>query len=97
MNRKQKRQNAPPRGVSVKQSNSGKPNMTSKVFEISRGNLNDAIELFLRQNSIINDDQTVTDIDFSPWTFKPKGDRKELLSIKLTLKQEATVISHNGT
>jgi hypothetical protein len=94
MSRKQKRQNAPPRGVSAKQSNSGKPNMTSKVFEISRGNLNDAIELFLRQNSIINDDQTVANIEFQGAINVPRSETVKLL---INLKQEATVISHNGT
>lgn len=68
--------------------------MTSKVFEISRGNLNDAIELFLRQNSIINDDQTLTELVIRLF---PKGPRSELITLEATLKQEATVIHHNGT
>jgi hypothetical protein len=95
MSKRRKSQIALTRGDYVKQSNSGKPNMTSKVFEISRGNLNDAIELFLRQNSIINDDQTVTNINLGPTT--PVKGRGDLISMSITLKQEATVINHNGT
>lgn len=68
--------------------------MTSKVFEISRGNLNDAIELFLRSNSIINDDQTVVNIEFQGPVNVP---RSGIVKLNINLKQEATVINHNGT
>lgn len=68
--------------------------MTSKVFEISRGNLNDAIELFLRQNSIINDDQTVVNIEFQGSINVP---RSGIVKLNINLKQEATVIHHNGS
>lgn len=95
MKKKKKGLIAPQRpGDYARQSNSGKPNMTSKVFEISRGNLNDAIELFLRQNSIINDDQTVANIEFQGAINVPRSETVKLL---INLKQEATVIHHNGT
>lgn len=73
--------------------------MTSKVFEISRGNLSDAIELYLRQNSLINDDQTVTALHFTADADNDKDVyyRAEVIPVRITLKQEATVIHHNGT
>jgi hypothetical protein len=94
MSKRKKSQIAPTRGDLKKNLNSGKPNMTSKVFEISRGNLNDAIELFLRQNSIIDDDQTVVNIEFQGAINVP---RSSVVKLNINLKQEATVITYNGT